>query len=83
MKYESDVDTNCNRCAQYNHQRIGKRTSGIGNKSTNGDHPKYSTVKIGQNTEKNTGNLRRLAVTQTPVEDYQLTLVWNTLKGLE
>ena len=28
------------------------------------------------------GDLRRLAVTQTPVEDYQLTLVGKTLKGI-
>ena len=31
-----------------------------------------TTVEIGQNTEKNTGILRRLAVTQIPEEDHQL-----------
>ena len=37
----------------------------LGNKRTNGDHPNYSIVEIGQNTEKSPGNSRRLAVTQT------------------
>ena len=39
----------------------------------------YSIIKIGQNTEKSHGNLWRLVVTWTPVEN-QLTLVWKTLK---
>ena len=38
-------------------------------------HLNFSIIKIGQNTKKNPGDLRRLAVTQTPVEDHQLTLV--------
>ena len=40
-----------------------------------GDHPNYSIVAIGQNTENSPGDLRRLAVTRTPVENHQLTLV--------
>ena len=32
--------------------------------------------EIGKNTEKSLEELRRLAVTQTPVEDYQLKLLW-------
>ena len=47
----------------------------FGNKWTSGDHPNCSIIKIGQNTEKSPGNLRRLAVTQTPVENYQLSPV--------
>ena len=31
-------------------------------------------AEISQNTEKSLGNFRRLAVTQTPVKDHQLTL---------
>ena len=50
-------------------------TGGFGNKTTSGDHPNYSIVEIGQNTEKSPGDLRRLAVTQTPVKNHQLTLV--------
>ena len=32
-------------------------------------------VENGQNTEKSPGDLRRLAVTQNPVKDHQLTLM--------
>ena len=38
----------------------------------NRKHPNDSTVKISQNS-KSPGNLRRLAVTRTPVKDHQLT----------
>ena len=37
-------------------------------------------IKIGQNTEKSPGDLKRLAVTQTPVIDRQLTLIWKSHK---
>ena len=47
----------------------GTRIEGLGNERTNGDHPDYYIFKIGQNTEKSPGDLRRL-VTQTQVEDY-------------
>ena len=47
-----------------------------------GDHPNYSIIKIGQNTEESPGDLKRLAVTQTPVRNHQLTLVWKTRKGI-
>ena len=36
----------------------------------------YSIIKIGQNTKKSSGDLRILAVTQTPVKDHQLMLMW-------
>ena len=38
------------------------------------DYPDNSIIKIGQNTEKSPGDLRRLAVTQTPTRNHQLTL---------
>ena len=75
MKHESNGDTNCNWYAEYSYQRIDNGTGGIGNKRTNGGHPNDSISKINQNTEKSHGKLRKLAVTQTSVEDYQLTLV--------
>ena len=53
-------------------------TGGLGNKS--GDHPNYSIIKIGQNTEESPGDLRRVAVTQTPVRTHRLTLVLKTRK---
>ena len=69
MEHESVGDTNCNLCAWYGHQRICNGTGGLGNKKTSGDHPNDSIIKIGQNTEKSPEELRRLAVTQTPVEN--------------
>ena len=50
-------------------------TGGLGNKRTSGDHPNHSIIKIGQNTEKSSGDLRRLAVIQTSVRNHRLTLV--------
>ena len=44
-----------------------------------GDHSNDSIIENGQNTEKSPGDLMRLAVTQTPVEDHQLTLMRKTL----
>ena len=35
---------------------------------------------MGQNTEKNLEDLKTLAVIQTPVKDYPLTLAWKTHK---
>ena len=49
---------------------IGTRTRGIGNKRTSRDHPNNSIVEIGKKTKKTW----RTAVTQTPVENNQLTL---------
>ena len=37
-------------------------------------HPKYSTVEIGQNTEKSPGDLRKLAITQTLKKDHLMAL---------
>ena len=76
MKHESDSDANCNWCASDSHQRINIRTGELRNKRTSGDHPKYSIGVIGQNTEKNPGDLREIAVTQTQVKNHPLMLVW-------
>ena len=54
-------------------EELKKRKSSLG-------HPNYSIVKLGQNTEKSPGDLRRLAVTQTPVKDLQLMLELKTYK---
>ena len=42
-------------CSWYSHQRIDTGTGGLGNKRKNGDHPNYSIVQMGQNTEKSPG----------------------------
>ena len=75
----NEVYINCRWCFCYSHQRINKGTGGHGNKKS-GDHPNYCMIEIGLNTEKDPKNLRRLAVTQTPVKDHQLTLMWKTLQ---
>ena len=56
-------------------REIRKVAERIGNRSTYRDHPNYSIINIGQNTKKSPGDLKRLAVTQTPVKEHQLTLV--------
>ena len=53
-------------------QRLGKKTGRIGNQRKNQDHSDYSFVEISLNAEKSPGNLRRLDVTKTPVNDLQL-----------
>ena len=40
-----------------------------------GDHPNNSIIENGQNTEKSPGDLRRLAVTQSPVKNHQMSLM--------
>ena len=82
MEHESDGDTDCNWCTCYSHQRIGSITGGLENKRMSKDHYIYSIVEIGQNTEKSSGDLRRLTVTQTPVKkNYQLMQVWKAQKS--
>ena len=55
--------------------------NGLEDLEMNWNYPEYSIIKIGQNTEKSTGDLR-LAVTQTPVKNDQLMLVRKTLKEI-
>ena len=57
------------------HQRSNKGNGGLGNKRTSGDHPNYSIVMIGLNTEKSPGDLLSL---RTPVRNHQQTLVRKT-----
>ena len=67
MEHEGDGDISCGLSNRNKLQWIGKATGRLGNKETSEDHPAYSIIKIGQITEKSPGDLRRLAVTQTPV----------------
>ena len=57
-----------------------KRPGGLGSLRTGRDYTNDSIAKNGQNSETSPGDLRRLAVTQTPVKNHQLTLMWKTLK---
>ena len=54
---------------------ITKVTGGLGSWRTSGDNPNYYIIENGQDTEKSPGDLRRLAVTQIPVKNHQLTLI--------
>ena len=56
-------------------KRIAKGTRGLGSWQTSGDHPNDSIVENGQNTKKSPGDLRRLAITQTPVKNHRLRLM--------
>ena len=53
---------------------------GFGSWLTGRDYPNDSIDENGQNPETSAGDLRRLAVTQTPVKNHQLTLMGKTLK---
>ena len=68
---EGSVYTNCYWCSWYSHRRIIKGTGGFGNKRTSGDYPNYYSIEIGQITEKNPGDFRRLAVAQTLLIEHQ------------
>ena len=60
MEHESDGDTNYKWCTWNNPQMIGKGTGRLGNKRTTVNHPYNSIIKIVQNTEKSSGDLRSL-----------------------
>ena len=79
VEHECDDDTNCNWCSWYGPKKLGRKIWGSGNQRKNQDHPNYRIIKIGQNTGKSPDNLRRLAVTQTPLKDYLLMLVWKNI----
>ena len=82
MQHERDGDTNCNCYARYSYQSDSIGAGRLENKRTRGDHPNYSFIKIGQNTEKGPVVLKRLAVTETRMRNHQLKLVWKTLKRI-
>ena len=54
--------------------------NGLGNRRTSGDHPNYYIIENGKNTERIPGDLRKLAVTHTPVKVHRLTLMRKTQK---
>ena len=56
-------------------KRIIKRPGGLGSWRTGRDYPKDSIAENSQNPEMSPEDLRRLAVTQTPVKNHQLTLM--------
>ena len=75
MEHESNDCAYCDWCVRHNDLRIIKRPGGHGSWRTGRDYPNDSISKNGQNPETSPGDLRRLAVTQTPVKNHQLTLM--------
>ena len=73
-----DGYTNYNWSTRNNLQGLWKGTGRVGNWRTDWDHPNYNIIEIGQNTEKSPGDLWRLDVTKSPVNNLQLTLVGKT-----
>ena len=69
LEHESDGDTNYNWCTWNNSKRIDKETRRLGNKMSSGDHPDYSIIKIGKNTEKSPEGLRSLTILQSSVKN--------------
>ena len=49
---------------------------------TSRDHVNYSVIESGQNTEKSPGDLRRLAVTQTPVKNSNEKIIIIIIMGV-
>ena len=64
MSDKGDCDAYYNWYTWNNPQMVSKGTEKLANKRTIEDHPHYSIIKIGQNTEKIPGDFKRLAVTQ-------------------
>ena len=71
MEYEGDSDTNCGWCTWNSPLWLGKNIVITGNQRNNQENPDHSIIKIDLNTQKNPGDLRRLAGTRTPVKNQQ------------
>ena len=56
-------------------KRIIKGPGGLVSWRTGRDYPNDSIAEDGQNTKTSPGDLRRLAITQTQVKNYQLILM--------
>ena len=75
MEHESNDCANCDWCIRHSNQRIIKGPGGLGNWRAGGDYPNDSIAEDDQNTDLSPGDLRGLAVSQTPVKNHQLTLM--------
>ena len=75
MEHENNDCATCDWCIRHNNKRIIKRPGGLRSWRTGTDYPDDSIAKNGQNPETSPGDLRRLAVTQTPVKNHPLTLM--------
>ena len=67
-EHEGDGDANCSWCTWNGPQELGEGSGEIENQWKNQDPLDSSIANVGQNTEKNPGDLRRLAITQILVK---------------
>ena len=75
MEHEGSNYTNCDWCVWFSTYNIIKGTRRPGSWRPSRDHQNDSIIENYQNIEKSPGDLRRLAATQTPMKDHQLTLM--------
>ena len=89
VEHEGDCDSNCNWSACHSPQWVGKGNKLVGNQNKHWDHLNYSIFDNRTNTEYSPGDLRRTAVTCTPMKDNQLTrcafdtFIKGLIQGLE
>ena len=55
---------------------LKKRLEELKISKKNRNHQYYSIAEKGQNTDKSPGDLRKITITQIPLKDQQLKLVW-------
>ena len=79
MEHEGNDYANRDWCFRYSNKMIIERIGGLGSYRTSGEHPNYSIVKNGQNSEKSPGDLRRLVVTQTQMGKHK----WVNINKME
>ena len=72
MEHVNDHNINCIWFARLSPLMIVLGNGVLGNKKTIGEHPNYNIFEIGQ---KCPGDLKRLAVIETPVKNHLLMLV--------
>ena len=80
VEHKADSDANNRWCTRNSLQGLRNKTGGIGNQRKNLGHTDHSIVKIRQNPQNSSGDLRKLAIIHTSVKDHQLLLVRKTNK---
>ena len=74
VEHEGDRDTSSNCLIWNGPQGLSTGIERVRNRKTNGDHPNYSIVKIGQNTTKSPGDWGDLLLLRLPWKT--ITLSW-------
>ena len=68
--HQGDGNTNCSRRSRNCFQRFGNKILEISDQKKNRGNTDHNSVKICSNTQKITGDLKRLPVTKTPKKDH-------------